>query len=157
RFSRDWSSDVCSSDLNPRVSVLCRPLPSRSGVGMPRPPAFRFAPTRLVLLAVMMVTLHVCGDDEEPAPPPPRIVMVAEVEPGSPQAQTLRFAGVVESVTTTQLAFQVAGRVERVLVAEGARVTRGQALAKLDTTDYQLQLRDATARHRQLEADLARK
>ena len=124
---------------------------------MPRPPVFRFTPARLTLLAVMMVTLHGCGNDEEPAPPPPRIVMVAEVEPGSPQAQTLRFAGVVESVTTTQLAFQVAGRVERVLVAEGARVTRGQALAKLDTTDYQLQLRDATARHQQLEADLARK
>lgn len=124
---------------------------------MPQPSTLRFAPARLILLAVTMVTLHGCGDDPEPAPPPPRIVIVAEVEPAYPQPQTLRFAGVVESVTTTQLAFQVGGRVESVLVAEGARVTRGQALARLDTTDYQLQLRDATAQHRQLEADLARK
>src|SRR5207302_5932558 len=29
RFSRDWSSDVCSSDLSPRTSFRSRPSSSR--------------------------------------------------------------------------------------------------------------------------------
>ncbi len=125
---------------------------------MPPSPASRpSTPAWLVCLGALAVTLYGCGDNEEPAPPPPRIVMVAPAQPAHPQPQTLHFAGVVESVTTTQLAFQVGGRVKRMLVDEGTRVTRGQTLARLDTTDYQLQLRDATARQKQLQADLERK
>ncbi|SDS34248.1 RND family efflux transporter, MFP subunit [Halopseudomonas litoralis] len=126
---------------------------------MPSPSAFRpSAPAWLACLCcTVVVTLSGCGNDEEPAPPPPRIVLVENVQEAHPGPQTLRFAGVVESVTTTQLAFQVAGRVERILVDEGTRVTRGQALADLDTTDYELQLRDASARQQQLHADLVRK
>ena len=64
---------------------------------------------------------------------------------------------VVESVSASQLAFQVPGRIERILVEEGAQVTRGQPLAELDDTDYQLQMREATAQFGQLQADLERK
>src|SRR5205809_5870323 len=38
RCSRDWSSDVCSSDL---VALSSRPPPSAGAVGMKAPPAAR--------------------------------------------------------------------------------------------------------------------
>lgn len=85
------------------------------------------------------------------------MALVEPLQPAEPKAEALRFSGVVRSVTTTQLSFEVAGRIERILIDEGTRVRRGQALAQLDRTDYRLQMREAEARLRQLEADLARK
>ncbi|MFT6464501.1 MAG: RND family efflux transporter MFP subunit [Halopseudomonas sp.] len=111
----------------------------------------------LWLLGGAALLLGGCSNGEEPAPTPPRIAIVETLQPADPEAQALQFAGVVESVTSTQLAFQVPGRIERILVEEGTQVTRGQPLAMLDDTDYQLQLRDATAQQRQLAADLKRK
>ena len=108
-------------------------------------------------LACAPLVLSGCSEDEEPAEVPPRIAIVEPLKPVDPAPEALRFPGVVESVTTTQLAFQVAGRIERILVDEGTRVEAGQPLAQLDRTDYELQLREATARLRQLEADLTRK
>jgi multidrug efflux pump subunit AcrA (membrane-fusion protein) len=42
----------------------------------------------------------------------------------------------VEANVTAQGAFQIAGRVARVLVEEGQAVSKGQVLAELDATDY---------------------
>lgn len=111
----------------------------------------------LLLAGGVALLLSGCSNGEEPAPKPPRIAIVESLQPADPEPQALHFAGVVESVTSTQLAFQVAGRIERILVDEGTQVTRGQPLAELDDTDYQLQLRDAAGQQRQLAADLARK
>lgn len=111
----------------------------------------------LTIVVCALPLLGGCSSEEEPAPEPPRIALVAPLQPAEPTPRALRFSGVVQSVTTTQLSFEVAGRIERILIDEGARVTRGQPLAELDRTDYRLQMREAEARLRQLEADLARK
>lgn len=116
-----------------------------------------FRQFRFIASLCAPLVLVACAEDEEPAAPPPRIAFVESLQPLDPAPETLRFAGVVESVTTTQLAFQVPGRIERILVDEGARVSKGQPLVELDQTDYQLQRREAEARLRQLEADLKRK
>lgn len=110
--------------------------------------------TALILCAGL---LGGCGTDEEIADEPPRVTLVERLQPVEAAPEALRFAGVVESVSASQLAFQVPGRIERILVEEGAQVTRGQPLAELDDTDYQLQLREAAAQYRQLQADLQRK
>ncbi|MEH6389503.1 MULTISPECIES: efflux RND transporter periplasmic adaptor subunit [Pseudomonas] len=111
----------------------------------------------LTLSVPLLGAVSGCAGEEEPAPEPPRIALVERLQAAEPLPEALRFPGVVESVTTTQIAFQVPGRIEQILVDEGARVTRGQPLAKLDATDYELQLREAEAQHRQLQADLTRK
>ena len=126
------------------------PFPLRTQRGSS--PHFGIIATLCALLA-----LSGCGGDEDPAPVPPRIAYVEPLQRIEPQPQALRFSGVIRSVTTTQLSFQVPGRVERILVDEGARVKKGQPLARLDRTDYELQLREANARLGQLEADLNRK
>jgi RND family efflux transporter MFP subunit len=117
-------------------------------------------PLHLVYMAASLclwLLLSGCADDQEPAQVPSRVAFVEPLQRIDKGPEALRFSGVVESVTTTQLAFQVPGRVERILVDEGSPVKNGQPVAKLDRTDYELQLREAEARLRQLEADLTRK
>ncbi|MEW6174703.1 MAG: efflux RND transporter periplasmic adaptor subunit [Pseudomonadota bacterium] len=111
----------------------------------------------LTIIACALPLLGGCSSEAEPAPEPPRVALVEPLQAAEPKAEALRFSGVVQSVTSTQLSFEVAGRIERILVDEGTRVHRGEPLAQLDRTDYRLQLREADARLRQLEADLARK
>lgn len=108
------------------------------------------------LLLGILLTLGACSDNDPVAPAPPRIALVSPVEPAEPASPPLRLAGVVQSVTSTQLAFQVPGRVARLHVEEGQRVQRGERLAELDSTDFRLQLREAEARRQQLQADLKR-
>ncbi|WP_304638652.1 efflux RND transporter periplasmic adaptor subunit [Pseudomonas sp.] len=117
----------------------------------PRPSSYFLA---WVAAAVLLVG---CGGADEVADPPPRVALVEPLQRVEPAPELLRFAGVVESVSASQLAFQVPGRIERILVEEGAQVSRGQPLAELDDTDYQLQLREAAAQFNQLQADLQRK
>ncbi len=114
-------------------------------------------PCRFFLPLCTLFALAGCADDKEPVEVPPRVAFVEPVQRIDSGPQVLRYPGVVDSVTSTQLAFQVAGRIERILVDEGEHVERGQPLARIDGTDYALQLREAEARLKQLEADLARK
>jgi len=117
----------------------------------------RRLPFHLLAWALGASLLVGCGGDDDTAEAPPRVALVENLQPVDSVPEQLRFAGVVESVSASQLAFQVPGRIERILVEEGAQVTRGQPLAELDDTDYQLQMREAAAQFGQLQADLERK
>jgi len=99
----------------------------------------------LTIIACALPLLGGCSSEAEPAPQPPRVALVEPLQAAEPKAEALRFSGVVQSVTSTQLSFEVAGRIERILVDEGTRVIRGQPLAQLDRTDYRLQLREDNA------------
>src|ERR1700736_1844647 len=65
-------------------------------------------------------------------------------------------SGSVEGSETTDVAFQVSGKVARVLVEEGQHVSRGQLLAELEPTDYRNAL-DAANAQRQMAEALAQK
>jgi multidrug efflux pump subunit AcrA (membrane-fusion protein) len=60
--------------------------------------------------------------------------------------------GSVEGSETTDVAFQVSGRVTRVFVEEGQHVSRGQLLAVLDPADYRNALEVANAQRKMAEA-----
>jgi multidrug efflux pump subunit AcrA (membrane-fusion protein) len=65
-------------------------------------------------------------------------------------------SGSVEGSETTDVAFQVPGRVARVFVEEGQHVNRGQLLAELEPTDYRNAL-DAANAQKQVAEALAQK
>ena len=65
-------------------------------------------------------------------------------------------SGSVEGSETTDVAFQVSGKVARVFVDEGQHVNRGQLLADLEPTDYRNAL-DAANAQRQMAEALAQK
>ena len=68
---------------------------------------------------------------EQPAVPvqvrPPAVVE---------RAESVSASGSVEGSETADVAFQVGGRVIRVLVEEGQHVSKGQLLAEIEPTDY---------------------
>jgi HlyD family secretion protein len=74
----------------------------------------------------------------------------------TPKAPTdrVRASGSVEA-TEVQVSSQVGGRLMALTVAEGDRVTTGQTIAQLDTTDALLALRRATADRDQAAAQLS--
>jgi HlyD family secretion protein len=77
------------------------------------------------------------------APPPARL-QTAVVQRNN-IAATVNATGSVVSQATSQLTFRAAGRVTEVNVLPGATVKKGQVLAKLETTELQIQLDQAKA------------
>ncbi len=123
---------------------------------------------RALWVCAMTVLAAAAGGcaDEEPAKParqalgvPVRVapVMEQEIRP------SVTLVGTVEPWKRSLVAGEIAGRVERFLVREGASVARGQLLAQLSTEALQIQLDSATAsrkegnvRHQKAKQDLER-
>jgi RND family efflux transporter MFP subunit len=92
------------------------------------------------------------------AVPPQRIaqpVRVSRVVFGSPEAQ-MRFTGTVRPRHEADLGFRVSGKIMERLVSVGDEVTPGQAIARLDSADAQLDLESAEAERAAAEAELRR-
>ncbi len=98
------------------------------------------------------VALSILGCGEEPVVEtvlrPVRYQMVSS----SAEARARTFAGVARAGVESQLSFRVAGTVERVPVVVGESVGRGQLLAQMDRTDYELRVQEAVAGLAQAEA-----
>ena len=111
----------------------------------------------LVLLIVLPL-LVACGEKE---PPPdtmqtgPRLVKAVKVSAGETAPQ-YRYSGEVRARHETQLAFRVGGKLVARLVDAGARVKKGQPLARLDPADLQLTAAQAEANRALAAADLKR-
>jgi len=88
----------------------------------------------LLIVGICLTTLVACNDGNEGGP----IVTSGHVE-----------------ATDVRLATKVAGRVDVVAVREGDSVTAGQELARIETTDIELVLRQARAERSVVEAELA--
>jgi membrane fusion protein, multidrug efflux system len=84
-----------------------------------------------------LALLSACAKPE-PAPVPVRPVQLAQVKQGG-TADTAVFAGEVKPRHESDLGFRIAGKVIARSVDMGARVTRGQTLARLDPADVGLQ------------------
>jgi len=61
------------------------------------------------------------------------------------RAESVSASGSVEGSETADVAFQVGGKVARVLVEEGQHVSKGQLLAEIEPTDYRNAFNEATA------------
>src|SRR5580698_4975492 len=69
----------------------------------------------------------------------PRPVLVAAVH-YEPRVHAETLSGIVKARTESELSFRVGGRLDRRLVDAGAFVHKGETLAYLDPTDFQLQV-----------------
>ncbi|MDO6762593.1 efflux RND transporter periplasmic adaptor subunit [Agarivorans sp. 1_MG-2023] len=64
----------------------------------------------------------------------------------SSQAVSQHYSGVLQSSTSSKLAFRVPGTITDVFVTSGEAVTKGQLLARLDPHDYQVSLLELQAK-----------
>ena len=87
------------------------------------------------VLLLALLSLAACGPKSKTAADQP--VPVGLRAPNRVQQPvSVAASGAAEANVTALCAFQIAGRVTRVLVEEGQAVSKGQELAELDATDY---------------------
>ena len=104
-----------------------------------------------MLLALALVALAGC-DKPESAPESVRPVQLAQVTLGA-MAETAGFAGEVKPRHETDLAFRIGGKIVARNADIGARVKKGQVLARLDPADVALQSEAAKAAAAAAEAE----
>jgi len=108
-------------------------------------------PSPGMLLALTFAALAGCGKPES-APESVRPVQLAQVTLGA-MAETAGFAGEVKPRHETDLAFRIGGKIVARNADMGARVKKGQVLARLDPTDVALQSEAARAAAAAAEAE----
>ena len=101
-------------------------------------------------------TLTGCKETHSAAPPevqarPVRVATVA-LEPAT---DSVRYAAVIRPRVEADVGFRVGGKVIARLVEVGSRVEPGMALARLDPTDLQLQIKASQAQLASAQADAA--
>jgi len=115
---------------------------------------------RVLAMAVMVaapLALTSGCSSEAAAPPPARPVLVMTVSPaGAAEATGRSVPGVVVARYASDIGFQVAGRIGQRLVEVGQTVRKGQALMRLDDSDYRQALVAARAEADQAAADARR-
>jgi RND family efflux transporter MFP subunit len=109
------------------------------------------------LAVTMLVTigLSACTESKSNVEKKPELrAVVAQSVVFEPLASNRSFVGVVRPRTESDLGFRVSGKVAERLVQAGERVAAGQALARLDTVDLNLQLEQAQAEFNAAKASL---
>jgi RND family efflux transporter MFP subunit len=66
------------------------------------------------------------------------------------------FPGIVDAVKKAELSFRVDGKLTEFTVREGDRVNKGQMIARLDQTDFSIDLENAQASYDKAKADFSR-
>src|ERR1700685_912527 len=109
--------------------------------------------SRIVVVLAFGV-LSACGRQQEVATETgPRMVQLVPV--AQEGANELReFTGRVEQTSISSLSFAVVRRVIQTAGLDGARVRKGQLIARIDPEPYELQVRRAEAQYTQLADDL---
>lgn len=107
----------------------------------------------VVLLVAILVAAGFNQTQAQDSEPQPTFVDTQKVSVQSQYNEQSQALGIIESAQAVSLGFELAGQVESLLVDEGARVSKGQSLAKLDTRRIRAQLSQAQASLSKAEAD----
>ena len=107
-----------------------------------------------VLLAASLLVSG-CGNSNKESKELIRKVKVAKVTRTSPEL-TKEFSGIIKEAKEVNLAFRVAGKIEKILVKEGDYVREGDLIAMIDPRDYEIQAAVAKAQYEQVKAEASR-
>lgn len=66
------------------------------------------------------------------------------------------FSGIIKEMQDIQLAFRTSGQIEKVNVKKGDYVRKGDLIARLDSKDYQLEVRGLQAQYDQMQREVER-
>ena len=106
-----------------------------------------------VLLLAAGLSLAACGP-KTAVPDPVRPVITQRVVPGAAASRDV-YSGEIRARYETDLGFRVGGKLVSRAVDAGARVTRGQVLARLDPEDAKLAVQGSSAQLASAESDFA--
>ncbi|MDO9106214.1 MAG: efflux RND transporter periplasmic adaptor subunit [Methylovulum sp.] len=109
---------------------------------------------RHTLFGLLALPLLAACDKPAEAPPPPRPALVMKVTANNPDTAMTLVGMVVPRYQSAQ-AFRIAGKIIERRVDIGAKVSKGQVIARLDATDSQLDRAAASAEVASAEASQA--
>ena len=103
-----------------------------------------------------LLLMHGCGQGPKPVEEPVRPVKTMTVQ-SSDSGKLWTFAGTVEDALATPLSFRVGGKIIELPGDQiGRKFAKGETIARLDPSDYELQLRQARANMEQVRANYVR-
>ena len=111
---------------------------------------------RAIMASTLLPILLTACTEEAPLPPPESRPVKTMLVGGDIAGEFRQFPGVVDAIQRADLSFRVQGKITEILVREGDMVDKGQLLARLDPTDYQIVLNDRKASFKTAEANYER-
>ena len=111
---------------------------------------------RAFLASTLLPLLLTACAEEAPLPPPESRPVRTMLVGGDIAGDFRQFPGVVDAIQRADLSFRIQGKIIEILVREGDMVDKGQLLARLDPTDYQIVLNDRKASYKTAEANYER-
>ncbi len=109
----------------------------------------------LIISVLAALALTGCGEASKDQKNP-RKVKCVEVESYQKETSEVRLSGKVTAASESNLSFRVAGIIDKIIVKEGQKVSKGQVIALLDSRDYQLQLDATQAEYDAIKAEVDR-
>lgn len=111
--------------------------------------------SKLALLFVGLIAITSCNKFENGKSADLKLIKTAQVKQ-IPVIMQKQFPGVIEENEEVNLAFRVAGPINKILVKEGDYVKKGQLVAEMDTRDYEIQKNAIEAQANQIESEYKR-
>lgn len=107
-----------------------------------------------VLLFCLAILAGCSNNNNEPK----EIIRKVKVEPVrlADSVVVKHYPGLIKEASEVNLAFRVAGPIQKILVREGSYVKEGQLVAQMDPRDYKVQLDAAQAQYEQVKAEADR-
>ncbi|MBM7624547.1 efflux RND transporter periplasmic adaptor subunit [Sporohalobacter salinus] len=110
----------------------------------------------LLLISVCLLPIVGCSQSQDKFGTTKQVIRPVEYQQVKSKDidSVYTYSGRVNSETSSNLSFRVPGEIEETLVSEGDEVTKGQLLAKLDQSDYQLRVKSLQAKLNRAEAQV---
>lgn len=114
-------------------------------------------PKLSIVIPVLALSFFISGCEEpaqqkEAASRPVKTIIIG----GDAVTDMRTFPAVVDAIQKAEVSFRVSGKIQNVLVKEGAEVKEGQLLAELDPTDFDIRLKDRMASYNTAKANFDR-
>lgn len=114
----------------------------------------RWVPWGAVMVLAGLTAGCIPEEEEDPVPPPIRGLVTVTVEETS-DTTVRRYPGVMEPGEVNVLSFEVSGRLQKIDLSVGQRITDGQTLATLDSAQFRTTVENRQAAIDQTKATLA--
>ncbi len=115
----------------------------------------KYSHTFVLLLTSVLVLMGCSGQNEEVKAKSAPLVQLYEVGKDV-QPSVRHFVARVDALSTVDMSFQVAGRINKLADRQGVVIPEGKLLAALDPKDYELALRQAQSSMRKARLDFER-
>lgn len=110
--------------------------------------------TRLSSVIILLALLFGCEEKKTSTPVKPQNVSVKQLIKSETYQRALEFTGSIRAANTTEIGFELNGKIKQLLVDGGDIVKKDQALAELDTQLLKAQQQEVVASLLQNSADL---